>query len=139
MSFLLSDFLASGYEQALRLARRRHDIIPICIADRREASLPDLGLITLRDLETGQQVLVDTGSAAVREAYREQRAAAALARQRLFRALGIDTIEVQTDQPYVQPLLRFFRQRETPARGPLTTRQSADRRRMSRSLIRGRP
>jgi uncharacterized protein (DUF58 family) len=112
VSFLLSDFLASGYERALRLAHQRHDIIPICIADRREAALPDLGLLTLRDLETGQQVLVDTGSARVREAYRAQRTAAVAARQRLFRALGIDTIEVQTDQPYVQPLLRFFRQRE---------------------------
>ncbi len=112
VSFLLSDFLASGYERALRLAHQRHDIIPICIADRREAALPDLGLLMLRDLETGQQVLVDTGSARVREAYRAQRAAAVAARQRLFRALGIDTIEVQTDQPYVQPLLRFFRQRE---------------------------
>ena len=112
VSFLLSDFLAAGYERALRLARRRHDIIPICISDRREASLPNLGLLTLSDLETAQQVLVDTGSARVREEYRRRREAAVAERRRAFRALGIDSIEVQTDQPYIHPLMRFFRQRE---------------------------
>ena len=112
VSFLLSDFLAAGYERALRLARRRHDVIPICISDRREASLPNLGLLTLSDLETGQQVLVDTGSAAVREEYRRRREAAVAERRRAFRSLGIDSIEVQTDQPYIHPLMRFFRQRE---------------------------
>jgi uncharacterized protein (DUF58 family) len=112
VSFLLSDFLAAGYERALRLARRRHDIIPICISDRREASLPNLGLLTLSDLETGQQVLVDTGSARVREEYRRRREAAVAERRRAFRGLGIDSIEVQTDQPYIHPLMRFFRQRE---------------------------
>jgi uncharacterized protein (DUF58 family) len=112
VSFLLSDFLAAGYERALRLARRRHDVIPICISDRREASLPNLGLLTLSDLETGQQVLVDAGSAAVREEYRRRREAAVAERRRAFRGLGIDSIEVQTDQPYIHPLMRFFRQRE---------------------------
>jgi uncharacterized protein (DUF58 family) len=112
VSFLLSDFLASGYEQALRLARQRHDVIPICVFDRREASLPNLGLIALQDLETGEPILVDTGSAVVRNRYREQRAAAVAARQRLFRGLGVDPIEVRTDEPYVRPLLRLFRQRE---------------------------
>ena len=112
VSFLLSDFLATGYERALRLARRRHDVIPICISDRREASLPNVGLLALRDLESGQQVLIDTGSARVREEYRRRRAAAVAERRRAFRALGIDSIEVETDQPIIHPLMRFFRQRE---------------------------
>ena len=112
VTFLLSDFLASGYERALRLVRRRHDVIPICIADRREASLPDVGLVALRDLESGRQVLVDAGSARVREEYRRRRAAAVAARRRAFRSLGIDSIEVETDQPFIHPLMRFFRQRE---------------------------
>ncbi|MDF2780215.1 MAG: hypothetical protein K0S96_17 [Geminicoccaceae bacterium] len=112
VSFLLSDFLATGYERALRLARRRHDVIPICISDRREASLPNVGLLALRDLESGQQVLIDTGSARVREEYRRRRAAAVAERRRGFRALGIDSIEVETDQPIIHPLMRFFRQRE---------------------------
>jgi uncharacterized protein (DUF58 family) len=112
VAFLVSDFLASGYERALRLARQRHDVIPVCIFDRREASLPALGLIALEDLETGEQVLVDSGSAAVRRRYRERREAAVAERQRLFRTLGLDPIEVPTDEPYVRPLMRFFRRRE---------------------------
>ena len=66
----------------------------------------------LRDLESGEYALIDTGSAAVRRAYREQREAAALARQRLFRSLGLDLIEVDTRESYMHPLMRFFRLRE---------------------------
>jgi uncharacterized protein (DUF58 family) len=112
VAFLVSDFLAAGYERALRLARQRHDVIPVCIFDRREASLPALGLIALEDLETGEQVLVDSGSAKVRQHYRERHEAAVAERRRLFRTLGLDPIEVPTDEPYVRPLMRFFRQRE---------------------------
>jgi uncharacterized protein (DUF58 family) len=109
VSFLISDFLASGYERQLRLVHKRHDMVPICIADPREMALPDVGLIMLRDLETGAYALVDTGSAAVRRAYRERREAAALARQRLFRSLGLDIIDVSTRESYIHPLMRFFR------------------------------
>ena len=111
-SFLLSDFLTSDYTTALRLARRRHDIIPISLIDQRELSLPRLGLVTLQDLETGASILVDTSSATVQRQY-EQRWNAALARRRqIFQSLGIDAIEVRTDTPYVGPLMRFFRARE---------------------------
>lgn len=112
VSFLVSDFLASGYEQPLRIAHRRHDIIPISIMDRRELSLPRLGFITLQDLETGASIVVDTASAAVREAYAQRRAVAVAQRRQLFQTLGIDAIEVRTDEPYIIPLMRFFRQRE---------------------------
>ena len=112
VSFLISDFLASGYERQLRLVHKRHDMVPICIADPREMALPNVGLIMLRDLETGAYALVDTGSAAVRRAYSERREAAALARQRLFRSLGLDIIDVSTRESYIHPLMRFFRLRE---------------------------
>jgi uncharacterized protein (DUF58 family) len=112
VSFLISDLLASGYERQLRLVHKRHDMVPICIADPREMALPDLGLIMLRDLETDAYALVDTGSAAVRRAYSERREAAALARQRLFRSLGLDIIDVSTRESYIHPLMRFFRLRE---------------------------
>jgi uncharacterized protein (DUF58 family) len=112
VSFLVSDFLASGYEKPLRLAHRRHDIIPISITDRRELSLPRLGFVELQDLETGEHVVVDTASAAVRQAYAQRRATAVARRRQLFQTLGIDAIEVRTDEPYINPLRRFFRQRE---------------------------
>lgn len=112
VSFLVSDFLASGYEKPLRIAYRRHDIIPISITDRREHSLPRLGFITLQDLETGEHILVDTTSTAVRQQYQRRREAAVAQRRQLFQSLGIDAIDVRTDEPYINPLMRFFRQRE---------------------------
>jgi hypothetical protein len=112
VSFLVSDFLAAGYEKSLRIAHQRHDIIPICITDRRELSIPPLGFMALQDLETGAYVVVDTASAAVRTHYARRRAAAVAQRQQVFRTLGIDAIEVRTDAPYMPPLLRFFHKRE---------------------------
>lgn len=110
--FLVSDFLASGYETALRIAHRRHDIVPITITDRRERSLPRLGFITLRDLESGATVVVDTSSARVRRQYQQRRDEAVTQRQTLFNNLGMDAIEIRTDEPYINPLMRFFRKRE---------------------------
>jgi uncharacterized protein (DUF58 family) len=112
VSFLMSDFIASGYERPLRLAHRRHDIIPVCITDRRETSLPRLGLINLRDLETGATVMVDTDSAGVRRDFARRQQAALERRRRLFRSLGLDSVEVTTDEPYMHALMRFFRLRE---------------------------
>ena len=112
VSFLISDFFADAYERALRLAHRRHDLIPVCLIDRRDTELPAVGFVRLRDLETGAEMVVDTDSRAVREAFRRRREAAQAERRRLFRALGIDSIEVRTDEPYIRPLMRFFRLRE---------------------------
>lgn len=112
VSFLVSDFLTSGYDTPLRIAHRRHDIIPISITDPRELSLPALGFVTLQDLETGEQIVVDTGSRAVRDQYQRQHRVAVAQRQQLFQSLGIDTIDIRTDEPYINPLMRFFRQRE---------------------------
>ncbi len=112
VAFLLSDFLAEGYEQALRIADQRHDIIPVRISDRREEELPAVGLVNLQDLETGRQVLVDTSSAAFRRHYRERLDAIAEDRRQLFRSIGVDTIEMRTDASYIGPLMRFFRRRE---------------------------
>ena len=112
VSFLVSDFLASGYEKPLRIAHRRHDIIPISISDRREFVLPRLGLVALQDLETGAYAVVNTRSARVRQQMQQKRLAAVTQRRQLFRSLALDAIEVRTDEPYINPLVRFFRQRE---------------------------
>jgi uncharacterized protein (DUF58 family) len=112
VSFLVSDFLASNYENPLRVAHQRHDIVAICLTDQRELSLPRLGFVTLQDLESGDYILVDTSSAAVRQQYQQRRQAAVARRQQLFRSLGIDAIDIRTDVPYIDPLVRFFRQRE---------------------------
>jgi uncharacterized protein (DUF58 family) len=112
ISFLVSDFFGGDYEKPLRIASKRHEIVPICITDQRDYELPPVGFVRLTDLETGKEVLVDTDSEAVRQQFRDSREKARVARNRLFSSLGIDPIEVQTDQPYVRPLMRFFKHRQ---------------------------
>lgn len=112
VTFLLSDFHGSDFEQELRLAHRRHDIIPICIRDPREMALPAVGLIELEDMETGRSVFIDTHSAHVRSEFLKRQTAAREARQELFMKLGLDVVEVDSAASYIHPLLRFFHKRE---------------------------
>jgi uncharacterized protein (DUF58 family) len=110
--FLLSDFLDSGFERSLKRTARHHDLIAIRISDPREEELPDVGLLELEDAETGDRLLLDTGSRRVREAF------ALAARQRreallqLVHSSGADLIEVSTDGGHLDALIRFFRVRE---------------------------
>ena len=110
--FLVSDFLARDYETALRIARRRHDLIPIIITDPREIDMPNVGFVELEDPETGELALIDTASRAVRRRYAAQSLSLAVARETLFRRMDTDTIEIRTDRSYVEPLVRFFHKRE---------------------------
>jgi uncharacterized protein (DUF58 family) len=110
--FLLSDFLDRGFERSLKRTARHHDLIAIRISDPREEELPDVGLLELEDAETGNRLLVDSGSRRVREAF----ALAALQRrdalQGLVHSSGADLIEVSTDGSHLDALIRFFRFRE---------------------------
>ncbi len=111
--FLVSDFLAEEYEPALRIARRRHDLIPIVISDPREWELPNVGLIELEDAETGELSLIDASSRTVRRQYALQAQRQADERRAMFRRMDTEAIEIRTDRPYVEPLVRFFHKRET--------------------------
>ena len=108
--FLVSDFASDGWESALRVAARRHELVPVVVADPMEAALPEVGLLLLEDLETGEVVEVDTSSQARGEFARRARAAAA-ARDAALRRLDLDRVEVSTDRPYVDALVAFFRAR----------------------------
>ncbi len=110
--FLVSDFLASEYEPALRIARRRHDLIPIVVTDPREMALPNVGLIELEDPETGEAALIDTTSRSLRERYANRMRAQCEERETMFRRMDTSTIDIRTDQSYVEPLVRFFHKRE---------------------------
>ena len=109
--FLISDFKDTGYEKQLRLSSKRHSLIAITLQDRREAELPDVGLIELEDAETGERVIVDTRSEAARHHYTELNRRADAERRQVFRANQVDAIHIRTDEPYVKPLIQFFRQR----------------------------
>ncbi len=110
--FLLSDFLDSHFEQALKQTGRRHDLVGIRIYDPREEELPAVGLLEVEDAETGAHVLVDTSSRAVREAY----AHASRQRREELRQLAhrahMDLVEVSTDGNHLDALVRFFQLRE---------------------------
>jgi len=110
--FVVSDFLDPRCRTALRIAARRHDLIAVTLDDPREAVLPDVGLVELEELETGERTIIDTGSRRVREAFARQAAEARQARDRMLRAADVDTVAVTTDRPYPEALLRFFRMRE---------------------------
>lgn len=109
--FLVSDFQDSDYEQALRIARRRHDLIPITVADRHELELPNVGLIELYDAEAGQIAVVDTSSARWRREYKRARETEAAERNQLFQRMNMDAIGLATGQSFVEPLTRFFKSR----------------------------
>ena len=110
--FLVSDFLSVNYERALRIANRRHDMIALALTDRREVSLPSLGLMAFEDAETGETLLLDTRFPDVRRQFERFTSKALAERNRFFRSIDIDCIQIRTDQPTVEPLIRFFRTRE---------------------------
>ncbi len=113
--FLVSDFLTPFDSRQLSAAARRHDIIALRIREPIDEQLPDAGIVTLRDAETGLPVEVDTGSRAVREAYAEAVEALDRDRRLMFGSTGIDEIPVMVGTDYVPALLKFFRRRAVGA------------------------
>ena len=108
---LMSDFMDEGFEPALRAVSRRHDTIAVHLTDPVESELPEVGLMEVTDAETGERVLIDTSSADVRDLYEQEARSRGLALTKMFRRLKVDTIPIVTDEGYVDPLIRFFRQR----------------------------
>lgn len=122
--FVLSDFVPAGgvlqdsppWEKTLKLVAQRHDLVAIRITDEAEETLPDAGLLVLRDPETGELAGVDTSSEQTRARYAELIARERTTVRRVFRRVGVDEIEVRTGTSYVLPLLAFFRRRERQGR-----------------------
>jgi len=112
VAFLVSDFLAPPvqYERALRIAARRHDLIPVTVTDPLEEALPAVGLVELEDPETGELVVFDTSGPEGRAFAAESRAVRN-AREALFKRLDLDAIAVRTDRPYLPALTSFFEAR----------------------------
>lgn len=109
--FLVSDFLSADYEKALQIANKRHDIVAITLTDPREMDMPNVGFIELEDAETGEIILMDTSSPEVRKEFAASTREFAEGREKLFRSRQVDYIDIRTDQPYIEPLIRFFRMR----------------------------
>jgi uncharacterized protein (DUF58 family) len=110
--FLVSDFQAPDFSKQLSITGRRHDLIAIPIVDPREVELPDVGLVTLEDAETGEQLDIDTSKRSIRKAFFETVDRLTAERLRQFRSKRVDTISLQTDEDYLPALRSFFRTRE---------------------------
>ena len=112
IAFLISDFQATNYETNVKLARQKHDLVAISISDPRERDLPKIGLINLRDSESGETLLIDTDDREMTKLLtsyeREKRGKF----KKLFRSIGVDTIEIDTDGSLVEPIIRYFKIRE---------------------------
>ncbi|HEY3654091.1 MAG TPA: DUF58 domain-containing protein [Steroidobacteraceae bacterium] len=117
--FLISDFQSSGdaaqgraaLRRAMRQTNRRHDLIAIQIEDPREKEIPDVGLLSLEDAETGELVELDTADASVRQRFNQQAVARVKGIIGDIRSEGVDTLELKTNSPYLPALQRFFKSR----------------------------
>lgn len=109
--FLISDFMDSNYERLLMILNKRHDIVGISISDPREKELLDIGLVKFEDAETQEPLFLDTGDDFLRKELARRRESFIDARNKAFRSMGLDSIDISTDKPYIEPLIRFFKMR----------------------------
>jgi uncharacterized protein (DUF58 family) len=108
---LASDFQDDSYDRQMKITNRKHDLVNIFINDKLEDELPDLGLVPLKDAETGEEVLIDTSSKKVRSEYQKKRRVKKEKLRDHFLRMKIDTIELETNTSYIRPLMTFFRRR----------------------------
>jgi len=111
-AFLISDFMDKEFDNALKIAGRKHDLVALRVYDKREEQLPDIGLTRVYSKETGSRKWIDTSSRAVRDNYRTWWHAHTTYLNKLFLKSGIDAAHFSTDQDYVKPLVNLFKRRE---------------------------
>jgi uncharacterized protein (DUF58 family) len=111
IAFVVSDFYDSGYERTLALASAKHDVVPVVLVDARDHELPDVGIASFEDLESGESVTVDTGDPRVRAWYADAMRKIAEGRRAAFHKLGLDAVEIETGGSFVRPLRDLFARR----------------------------
>lgn len=115
IAFLISDFLTEGFEDALKIANRKHDLVALRIYDKREMELPDAGLLRVRDAETGALKWINSSDKDVRRQYMVAAKTAELKLKDIFNKSGVDTASISTSESYVKPLINLFKKRESRA------------------------
>lgn len=110
-AFVISDFLAPDYKDALNIASRKHDVLGLSVYDRRDADLPPVGMLKVLDPESGAECWVDTSSKKVRDAYRAQWDAVVAKQTDVFVKSGVSHAFVETGEDYVIPMMRMFKNR----------------------------
>ena len=110
-TFIISDFLVPDFEEALRIASNKHDIVALKVFDPVEQSIPDVGLVKVQDSESGAAKWIDTSSRATRDAYRKWWINHMELLKNIFNRCGVDSAELRTDVDYVKPLIKLFESR----------------------------
>ncbi|PKP04441.1 MAG: DUF58 domain-containing protein [Bacteroidetes bacterium HGW-Bacteroidetes-9] len=111
-AFLISDFIDSGFEDALKIAGRKHDLVALHIYDHRDQELPDMGLVRLFSKEMNESIWVDTSSKQTRDDYKRHALKRLDKMEQALRRSGVDFARISTNQDYVKPLLGLFKARE---------------------------
>ena len=112
IAFLISDLMDEGYDDALKISNRKHDLVVLRTTDPRELEMPDMGLVQFIDPETGRTSWVNTGSRKVREHYRAEALKLQARSRDALRRAGVDHAVISTREGYVKPLMTLFRQRD---------------------------
>jgi uncharacterized protein (DUF58 family) len=110
-AFLISDFIDGAFERALSVANRKHDVVALQVYDPRETELPDVGLIKLKDAETGERLWVDTSDRRLRMAYHNWWGENQISLQQVLTKCRVDSVSISTDEDYVKSLMRLFKLR----------------------------
>jgi len=109
--FLISDFISEDFSRALKIVNKKHDVVAVNITDPREKELPDVGFIELEDAENGEIITVDSTDSELRNLYYTYNRKQKEDRDRLFKSMNVDFIDISTDKSYIEPLIKFFRMR----------------------------
>ena len=112
IAFMVSDFFDRDFKSILSVSNKRHDVVAVTITDPREIEMPDVGIIALDDAETGEDFIIDTGNKNFRKQYKKDALRRMDERRKLLRSVNVDNIDVRTDSPYTESLIKFFRMRE---------------------------
>jgi uncharacterized protein (DUF58 family) len=111
IAFLISDFIDGDFERAISLANRKHDVVALQVYDPRETELPDIGLMKVKDSETGERLWIDTSDRRLRMAYHNWWGENQINLQQVLAKSQVDFVSISTDQDYVKALMRLFKQR----------------------------
>lgn len=114
--FLISDFFCDGYSHEIAPIAKRHDLISICVNDAYEYSFPQIGLVNIQDLETGNTSVIDTSFQELQDHFKKASEERLARHKSLMEQIGADFIKITTDQPYLGELRKFFRLREVQRR-----------------------
>ena len=110
-AFIISDFIDTNFEKELIIANRKHDVVALQVYDIRETELPNVGLVKLKDAETGERIWVDTSDKRLRTTYKHAWGEGQLALQKTFTKSGVDSVSMSTSEDYVRALMKLFKMR----------------------------